>query len=220
MIVVYLAIGAALTIGCATWLIRVRLARRRRRLNEVLHELRRPLQRLALDQQSSGLRSGWLAQAVRALADLDSIVNARPCPARAAAFSLSELIGGGRHRWPPDAVRFRVERCDARLVGDPVEIAAALDNLIANAVEHGTGPVTVCAGGSNGSAVLSVSSAPGAVGADRSRADPRRGHGLRIAERVARKHRGALARPRLIGGAMTARLILPVGAVPEEAEDR
>ncbi len=219
MIAACLALGGALLAGCIAWLVRARLARRRRMLNEVLHELRRPLQELALRDLGLGARSGWVGPAIGALADLDSIVNGRPRRARTVAFSLAEVVGDGRSRWSRDAVRFRVERSDARLIGDPDEIASALDNLISNAVEHGGGPVTVCAAGSNGSAVLSVTSAPAELTPDRRRRDPRRGHGLRIAERVASEHRGALMRPRSIGGAVMTRLVLPAGSELRGTED-
>jgi hypothetical protein len=218
LIAACLALGGALA-GCITWLVHARLARRRRRLNEVLHELRRPLQELALRDLGPGDRSGWVGPAIGALADLDSIVNGRPRRARTVAFSLGEVVGDGRSRWSQDAVRFRVERNDARLIGDPDEIASALDNLISNAVEHGDGPVTVCAAGSNGSAVLSVMSAAVELTSGPRRRDPRRGHGLRIAERVASEHRGALMRPRSIGGAVMTRLILPTGPEPPGAQD-
>jgi hypothetical protein len=219
LIVACLVLGSALVAVCVACLVHAQLAHRRRLLNEVLHELRRPLQELALRDLGLGARSGWVGPAISALADLDSIVNGRPRRARTVAFSLSDVVGEGRSRWSKDAVRFQVERSDAHLIGDPDEIASALDNLISNAVEHGSGPVTVCAGGANGSAVLSVASAPAQVTLDPRRRDPRRGHGLRIAERVATEHRGALVRPRLIGGAVMTRLILPVGPELRGAQD-
>ena len=219
MIAAGLVLGGALAAGGIARLIHARLARRRRLLNEVLHELRRPLQELVLRDLGRGARSSWVGPAISALADLDSIVNGRPRRARMVAFSLADIVGDGRSRWSRDAVRFRVERSDARLIGDPDEIASALDNLISNAVEHGSGPVTVCAGGSNGSAVLSVASAPAQPAPGPHRRDPRRGHGLRIAERVAIAHRGALVRPRPIGGAVMTRLILPAGAELRGAQD-
>jgi hypothetical protein len=213
-----IAVWAALLTGCVARLIHAHQARRRRLLNEALHELRRPLQELAL--RTPAVRSGWVEPAIAALAEVDSIVNGRPCGARVVEFSVADVVGAGRSRWSPDAVDFQVEADGVRLIGDPAGIGAALDNLISNAVEHGTGPVTVRAGGSNGTAVLSVASAPAAAvtGGPRG-ADPRRGHGLRIAERVATEHHGALERPRLIRGAVTTRLILPTQVDPPRARN-
>jgi hypothetical protein len=215
-------IALAILIGCglaAAGRVPVRPPRHRaRRLNEALHELRRPLQALALAPARPG-NEQWIAQAGRALAELEAAVNGPrpPAAARRGAVGLDELIDAARIRWAGASLEFEVELPRAAVHGDrvavhgdPVALASALDNLIANALEHGRGPVTVRASNGSGAVRVQVANLPRSPGADRSAsADPRHGHGLRRAARIAGDHGGVLLPPRLGRDGVLTELRLP-----------
>jgi signal transduction histidine kinase len=196
--------------------------RRRRTLNERLHELRRPLQALALAAKPPGPDGpDPLELALAALRDLDREVNGggldfrrRPVEARMLAIAACE-------RWRARAAsagrRISVRwRCgDAVADVDPLRVSQALDNLIANALEHGAGPITL-EGVRHGDRIELVVRDSGGVRPQRLRehADPRRGHGLRITRRLARENGGEL---QIRGRSGTvASLVLPL--VPERPE--
>ena len=96
--------------------------------------------------------------------------------------------------------------------GDPVRLAQALGNLVANAAEHGAGEVSIAVRAEAGAVRVEVADAgPGLpapvahlAAAGRHRRD-RRGHGLAIAEGIARRHGGRLAAAPSAAGA---RLVL------------
>ena len=197
---------------------RIRARKRRRMLNERLHELRRPLQALALAARPPGPEGpDPLEMALAALRDLDREVNGegiefrrRPVEARMLALAACE-------RWRSRAARSgrRIAvrwRCgDAVADVDPLRVSQALDNLIANALEHGAGPITLegVRHGDRIDLVVRDSGGPRAV-AGHVRADPRRGHGLRITRRLARRNGGDL-RVRGRGAAGTAAaIVLPL----------
>ncbi len=113
------------------------------------------------------------------------------------------------------AVRWRCG--DAVADVDPLRVSQALDNLIANALEHGGGPITL-EGVRHGDRIDLVVRDSGGVRTRRLRehADPRRGHGLRITRRLARENGGELrVRGRGHSGTV-ASLVLPL--VPERPE--
>jgi len=202
---------------------RVRDGRRRRKLNERLHEIRRPLQALALAAKPPGPEGpDPLELALAALRDLDREVNGggiefrrRPVEARMLAIAACErwrvrAAGAGRRI----AVRWRCG--DAVADVDPLRVSQALDNLIANALEHGAGAITL-EGIRHGDRIdLVVRDAGGSRAARiRGHADPRRGHGLRITRRLARGNGGDL-RVRDRGRAGTAAaLVLPLARAAE-----
>jgi signal transduction histidine kinase len=217
---------------------RVRTGRRRSALNGALHELRRPLQILALTAPShvggpgdgaSPLELTWLA-----LGDLDRQINGGNGPFEPRLVSLGEMAEGAAERWRPAAVlgggSIRVHALAGGLVhGDPGRIAQAVDNLVANALEHGGPEVEIEAAVCGQRARLSVYGRPATgslsasakvdVAALRARlaGRARRGHGLRIVSDVAALHGGRL----LVGDSgdrTTAVLELPVaGAMPAAA---
>lgn len=207
-----IGIAAVILLAVSAAALTVR-ARRRRRLHEALHELRRPLQQLALRGGAGGTPSAWIEQAGRALAELDSAINngGRMMTTRE-RFSVGELLGSCRERWAESRpIRFDLIDPDVPLLGDRGGIGAALDNLIANAVEHGRGPVLVRGSRTNDSLTLSVSSGTQRHWRRDGRRDPRRGHGLRIAGRIATEQGGRLESRQLRDDLVIATLVLPVG---------
>jgi signal transduction histidine kinase len=137
----------------------VREVRRRTALNEALHELRRPLQALALSvpggpqgAQAVGEGAGsggsariestvWMAAA--ALERLECEINGEPLAPVRRPVASRLLAEAALARWRGAAARaghsleLRWRAGDAVLVADEDEIARALDNLIVNAIEHG-----------------------------------------------------------------------------------
>ena len=206
---------AAVTVGG-----RIRVARRRRALNRALHELRRPLQVLAL----SGPRAprAQLDAAIAALAVLDREINGGAAPSERHRVEASALARDAVARWrAPTLARGRTielttsaERCP--LECDASRLARALDNLIANALEHGDGPIRVACTVRPGRARLHVADgragpaplAPAAL-PRRPHRDPRHGHGLELVARVASEHGGRFGACVHAGGA-SAVLELPL----------
>lgn len=212
----------------------------RRRLNRAMHELRRPLQALTLIDDGAGPppssppaagRRGLLELAACALADLDRAVNGGPAEPSTRRVSCRELVLACLERWRPaaaDAGGFKVfwDAGPALVEGDPARMAQALDNLIANALEHG-GPPLVITGASvagrlritvaNGSGrqdpaaqdLAGLSNGNGNGASRRACRDPRRGHGTELVSEVASAHRGRFALCRTGDGCVAA-LELPL----------
>jgi two-component system sensor histidine kinase MtrB len=193
----------------------------KRALNRALHELRRPLQALVLMEEGSGQpaasppaasRRGLLEIAASALRDLDGAVNG-DAPAREhRRFSCREVVLAALERWRPAAARsggIRVywDAGPAPVEGDARRMAQALDNLLANALEHGGPPVVVTAAKVAGRIRITI--ANGAGNGSNGGRDPRRGHGTEIVSEVASAHRGRFALCRTGGGCVAA-LELPL----------
>jgi signal transduction histidine kinase len=178
----------------------------KRALNRALHELRRPLQALVLMEEGSGQpaatppaasRRGLLEVAESALQDLDGAVNGDRAPRPPRRFSCREVVLAALERWRPVAARaggFRVywDAGPAPVEGDAVQMAQALDNLIANALEHGGPPVVVTGARVAGRIRVTIANRTSqrAPGPDRG---PRRGHGTEVVSRVASAHHGRFA---------------------------
>jgi signal transduction histidine kinase len=133
----------------------LRAGRRRSALNEALHELRRPLQAVAL---SAGPRFGGSATdgepielAAHALERLDREINGGPLVPALSSIDAAGLARSAVARWQARAriaeasLELRWSAGNALLSGDRSALAQALDNLIVNAIEHG-GPTIVVAG--------------------------------------------------------------------------
>ena len=217
---------AALTMAVVMVRERRREHRRRRSLNEALHELRRPLQALVLTHRRPGGRSpDPLDLALAALRDLDARVNERPRADRPRLVDTRALVISAADRWRARAARsaraLRVEwTCgSAEAVVDPMRFAQALDNLIVNALEHGRGPVRILGARRGGRLVISVRDG-GATTVERLRSHPdrRRGYGLRVAAGIASRHGGALRLGRGAGGTV-ATLELPLASAPPSPKD-
>ena len=208
--------GAALT-GA------LRESRRRATLNEHLHEVRRPLQVLALmappAEGPGGGGEGPIEMAAAALARLEREINGErgaSWPGPGATIAVRPLLESARRRWAMQAaltgtaMTIRWDAEEAAIAGDRIDLAAALDNLIANALEHGGSRIELAADLACGRLCLAVvDSGPGAGRRAREReAQQRRkargplrglsgrarhGHGLRVVRRIALRHGGAFA---------------------------
>ena len=206
---------------------RVRARRRRDLLNSALHELRRPLQALVLQATGSpGAASGrdQLALALDALADLDRTVNGGPAPRAWTIADGHALAVDAASRWQgPAAVEGRQlalawRANGSRLHCDPAAISRALDNLIANSLEHGSGPIRIEGSERSGRLRLTIADGTAAGGepgdrgpANALRSGTGRGHGLRIVSQVAAAHGGRFAACSHPGGA-SAVLELPLAS--------
>ena len=150
-----LALACPLAITCASVVVADRIRERRRRelLNRALHELRRPLQALVLQARrvrrpngaaaiSSSRRSRrWPGSTVRSTASRRrdarrSSTAGRWRPRRSGAGESPPRSRAARSSSPgaPTARASNATRRRSR---------AALDNLIANALEHGSGPIRI-----------------------------------------------------------------------------
>jgi light-regulated signal transduction histidine kinase (bacteriophytochrome) len=144
---------AVMTALAASIGVRVR-SRRIEALNRSLHEIRRPLQVLALGVPDSRrsviadrIASEPVRQAISALALLDHQINGTGL--RPSKGSRSELVAARLmadacvRRWLPFArlagsrLRLVWTGPDVLIRGDATALAAALENLITNAIEHG-----------------------------------------------------------------------------------
>ena len=198
----------------------LRDARRARRLNRAMHEVRRPLQTLALGLERASLdpaaTGSCLEQARGALRELDAVVNGRREPPAAGRAAVGEVLDGLAGRWRfADVVVDRA--CSAiEIDADLTRLAAALDNLVANALRHGTGMVRVRAATTARGVRFEVrDSGPAAAPKRRSRRDPRHGHGFRVVTDVAASHGGsAAAAAPSPGGGTIAAISLPVSSGP------
>ena len=174
--------------------VRISESRRREALNRALHELRRPLQTLVL-RSDDGLPDSF-ELVLGALDDLDREVNGgrrvlarRPCSCRAMIEQAVERWrGAAAHASRTLELRWEAGPCE--VIADPRRIAQSLDNMIANALEHGGLRVAVSASLCPGGVRIVVSDS-GRTDRPRIRPrDPRRGHGLEVAARVAAEHQG------------------------------
>lgn len=185
-------------------------ARHVRALNRGLHELRRPAQSLSLilTEAEPDRRAGLacIDQLAAGLAALDREANGG-WAAPAEETTAEEIAEGARRRWGWSG---RVE-VEARGAGPvrvgPESTGPVIDNLVANCLEHGSGPVRVEASCSEGELALTVTdrgsadragggagSGPGESDERHRRRDPRRGHGLELVARTVRERGGRLER--------------------------
>lgn len=227
----------------------LREGRRRTVLNEHLHELRRPLQALALMAPPGGGAGGEgpVEMAAAALARLEREINGERGGGARAIVAVRPLLEAARRRWAGQAtlrgavITMRWDADEAAVAGDRIELAGALDNLIANALEHGGGRIEVTADLIDGRLCLAVvDSGAGAGRRARERADTarargsrrrrgaraplrrlsgreRHGHGLRLVRRTAARHDGTFA---LHLGERGASAVLELPLAPRPASER
>jgi len=188
----------------------------RRTLNRALHELRRPLQALTLMEDGSAApagappraaRRGLLELAGSALAELDRAVNGGPRPPVRREVSCRELVLAALERWGPAAeragrIRLFWDAGPAPIEADPIAMARALDNLIANALEHGGPPLVLTGAAVAGRVRITIANGcaqGGAPGYSRPNGRPggngngARGNGLEIVSGIAEAHAGRFA---------------------------
>lgn len=200
----------------------LRAGRRRTALNEALHELRRPLQALALATPGAASAAaepsqlqGALQMAATALERLEREVNGEPDVSVRGAQPARPLLASAVGRWQARAalgggsLALRWQAGEALVEGDRAQLAQAIDNLIANAIEHGGAEIVVAvlerpgrlriAVSDSGRESRSESRRPGAAAAAprasvgvlaRLSGRRLRGHGLRVVRRIAASHGG------------------------------
>ncbi len=193
----------------------LRAGRRRSALNEALHELRRPLQAVALAvgpriDGSTVTAEGPIELAAAALERLDREINGGPLAPALGPVDATALARSAVARWQERArtaeasLELRWSASGALVSGDRSALAQALDNLIVNAIEHG-GPTIVVAGrvceerlriavvdSGRATRVPSRRNRPAAVVA-RLSGRYHHGHGLSVVRRVAADHGGRFA---------------------------
>lgn len=192
--------------------------RRGVRLNRAMHELRRPLQGISLsiegDSPDPRGAAACLEQARVALEDLDAAINGRRVTPRVMSVAIGEVAHALEDRWRFAGVDVSPVEPGRLVESDPSRLGAALDNLVSNAVEHGTAPVSVRALSTAGSIRFEVrDGGPAPSGASPPQRDRRRhGHGLEAAEDLASSHGGTVIPPRRTpGGGTVAAISLPAG---------
>jgi signal transduction histidine kinase len=189
----------------------LRAGRRRSALNEALHELRRPLQAVALAAGprlgGSGSAGEPIELAAAALERLDREINGGPLAPALGPVEALELARSAVARWQArvriaeGSLELRWNAGEVLISGDRNAIAQALDNLVVNAIEHG-GPTIVVAGRVlEGRLRIAVVDSGRATRPRSRRNDPaqmiarlsgrhHRGHGLGVVRRIAADHGG------------------------------
>jgi len=192
----------------------LRAGRRRSALNEALHELRRPLQAVALatgpQLGSSAAAEEPIELASAALERLDREINGGPLapamtPIDAAALARSAVARWqGRVRLAEGSLELRWNAGAAWIRGDRSALGQALDNLIVNAIEHGGPTIVVAVRIREGHLRIAVVDSGRATRPPSRRNTPaqaiallsgrhHRGHGLSVVRRVAAEHGGRFA---------------------------
>ncbi len=201
----------------------LRAGRRRSALNEALHELRRPLQAVALATgpqfEGSAGAGEPIELAAAALERLDREINGGPLVPALGSIDAAALARSAVARWQArvqimeGSLELRWNAGEALLSGDRSALAQALDNLIVNAIEHG-GPTIVVAGRVLEGRLRIAVVDSGCAKRPRSRRNSpaqviarlsgrhHRGHGLGVVRRVAADHDGRFALRRAERGSL------------------
>ncbi|MEJ7790297.1 MAG: HAMP domain-containing sensor histidine kinase [Thermoleophilaceae bacterium] len=226
---VSLAAGAG---WLAVLVLAVALLRMRHRLElvaEASHELRGPVTAISfavasLRREPGGLRRALAFEAelerMRAgLADLEAARSGRRPESRPTPIGVDRLVRGAAAGWRPAAqsnerrLRFRWEGGPVSVRADSGRLAQAFGNLLANAVEHGSGPVELHGRREGGCVRVEVRDDGGGV------AKPvpvgfstagERGRGLAIAARAVEEAGGTLSVERRPEGGTVASVELPI----------
>jgi signal transduction histidine kinase len=228
----------AATLAAVTAALLLRSGRQRTAINEALHELRRPLQALALSGSSASGPAAVESStrlAAAALERLEREVNGGGEPQPAEPVRGETMLRSAVGRWRArvalggGSLELRWRAGEAVVLGDRVALEQAVDNLIVNAIEHG-GPEIVVEGRRRAGRLLisvgdsgrgtRVRSRPGGRGAavGRIAGGRHRGHGLAVVRRAAAAHRGRVGRQRG-GEGSVAMLDLPLAAEPATGAD-
>jgi signal transduction histidine kinase len=210
----------------------LRAGRRRTALNEALHELRRPLQSIAL-ATSSGVAprvESSVQLAAMALERLDWEINGGvPNPVREVT-PARPLLESAVGRWKARAslgggsLVLRWHAGEALVEADRFGLAQALDNLIVNAIEHG-GPSIAVEGRLRGDCLRVTVTDSGRASRPESRQGTpaeviarlvgrrQHGHGLAVVRRVVTVHGGRFVLRRTERGSLAV-LELPLARDP------
>jgi signal transduction histidine kinase len=210
----------------------LREGRRRTALNEAVHELRRPLQVIALSIDDSADRVGVFESSLRmataAVDRLDREINGTSAPGKIDVVPLRQLVEAAVSRWQTRAsledraLSVTWEAGCASLPGDADELTQVVDNLISNGLDHGSGEVAIEAQRVGRFVRLAVVNRKRAKPARRRWRAPlraqilgrrRHGHGLRIVRRGAARSGGGF-RLRQRGDRCEALLTLPLSGDP------
>jgi signal transduction histidine kinase len=210
----------------------VRAGRRRSALNEALHELRRPLQAVALASGSSAAAPTVAADSVElaavALERLEREINGGSPTSPRGAVRCGPLLRSAVARWKArtalggGSLQLRWGAGEAIVEGDRAQLAQALDNLIVNAIEHGGPEIVVDARRRGDRLRVSVLDSGWDSRPESRREGPaeviarltgkrRHGHGLAVVRRVAAEHGGRFALRRSGQGSLAV-LELPLRA--------
>ena len=196
----------------------LRLRRRLELTARACHEVRGPATALGLAvtvlaREPGGLRRArpFETQLDRLRAGLDDLEAARAgrrAEARPTAIPLDRLLRGAAAGWRPATsaqgrgLRVRSELGPALVRADRGRLAQALGNLLANAVEHGSGTVELLGRRREGHVVFEVrDGGPEPIGPG---PGPGRGRGLKIAAGAIEEAGGRLTLDRREGGTVAA----------------
>lgn len=202
------------------------LRRRLERVAAASHELRGPVTAIgfavaALRREPGGLRRALSFEAelerMRAgLADLEAARSGGRADSRVVPVGVDRLTRGAAAGWRPAAqstgrrLRFRWEGGPATVRADSGRLAQAFGNLLANAVEHGSGPVEM-RGRRDGAGVrVEIRNESAGAVPVRPAAAGERGRGLAIATRAIEDAGGTLTFEHCREGHTVARVELPV----------
>jgi signal transduction histidine kinase len=213
----------------------LRAGRRRLALNRALHELRRPLQAIALasgprDRAAGGAESP-LELATAALERLDREINGRPPSLAWGPVDGAVLVRSAVARWASRArmtggsLSVRWTAGGAQVNGDRIALGQALDNLIVNAIEHGGPTIVIAARVRAGRLRIVVVDSGRAARPPSRRESPgqaiarltgerRHGHGLAVVRRITAEHDGRFALRQGEGGSLAA-LELPLAGLED-----
>lgn len=191
-------------------------ARSRRRLElvaQAAHELRGSAATIALAAATLRREPGGIRRALAfeveiermrgGLADLDCARHGRRAAQSPAPVPLERLLRGVAAAWRPAArrdgrpVRFGWDGAPAVVRADKRRLAQAFSNLVANAVEHGSGPVELRGRRVGSDVVVEVEDRGPSGRVPRARSghppEPDRGRGVAIAARAVEEAGGRLA---------------------------
>ena len=228
-------LGWVLAVGLGVAVVRLR--RRLELVGDAAHELRGPVTAFSyavawLRREPGGVRRALRFEAElermrSGLADLDAAQEGRRAPARPRTVPLERVLGGVAEGWRaaiPGAGRGVDVRWDAgwaRVRADRGRLSQAFGNVLANAAEHGSGPIEIHAvrKGSRAVRVEVRDGGPSVRAGRRGATAADRGRGLRIASRAIEEAGGRLTLERERDGTVAA-IELPMRGLPVSARAR